>query len=82
MDGAYEWIADGAHPLARLHPPSNAGDRGLFALEFVLPSYASEGVAISVAQVLGHALRPYLVGESAPVTNDESAANEAAPAIA
>ena len=78
MDGAYEWIADGNLPLARLHRPSSASDRELFALEFVLPSYASEGVTISVAQVLARALRPYLTGGPGPVPADEAAADEAA----
>ena len=82
MDGAYEWIADGVHPLARLHRPAHAGDRGLFALEFVLPSYASEGVTISVAQVLGHALRPYLADDQARVPIDENVADASAPATA
>ena len=79
MDGAYEWIADGSHPLARLHRPVRESDRGLFALEFVLPSYASEGVAMSVAQVLGNALRPYLVPDG---YIDEDVADERMSATA
>jgi hypothetical protein len=31
-------------------------ERGGFAIELVLPSYANEGVAVSVAQVVGSAL--------------------------
>ena len=79
MDGAYEWIADGSHPLARLHRPGQESDRGLFALEFVLPSYASEGVAMSVAQVLGNALRPFLVPDA---SIDEDVADEPVSATA
>ncbi len=63
-DGAYDWFTDGSHPLARLHRPRRPSDRGLFALEFVLPSYASEGVAMSVAQILGRALRDHLGGDN------------------
>lgn len=53
-DGAYEWVTDGRAPLARLYRPGDVG--GDYAIELVLPSYASEGVAISVAQVVGSAL--------------------------
>jgi hypothetical protein len=52
-DGAYEWIAQGSHPLARL---IRFADRDVCALEFVLPSYATEGVALTVAQVVGSAV--------------------------
>jgi hypothetical protein len=55
-DGAYEWVADGARPLARLlrpmadvapdHPDASYG------IELVLPSYSTEGVAISSALTL------------------------------
>ena len=82
-DRGYEWFAEDGHPVARLHRPSSASGRTLFALEFVLPSFASEGVAISVAQVLGRALRPYLSDESsangsALLPVGEDAADEAA----
>ena len=59
-DGAYEWVTDGQRPLARLHRPlSDVGD-GEFAIEFVLPSYATEGVAVAVAQAVGLAIRSHL----------------------
>lgn len=55
-DGAYEWISDGARPLARLHRPKPASSSDTFAIELVLPSFATEGVAVSAAQVIAHAL--------------------------
>jgi hypothetical protein len=60
-DGAYDWIADGAKPLARLlrMPMDRASDDTL-AIEFVLPSYASQGAAISAAQVMATAFEDYV----------------------
>ena len=59
-DGAYEWITDGRKPLARLVRESveRASDK-LFAIEFVLPSYASEAVAISAAHVMARVFCHY-----------------------
>ncbi|GMV09256.1 MAG TPA: hypothetical protein PKC83_07070 [Gemmatimonadaceae bacterium] len=54
-DGAYEWITDGRKPLARLYR-ERRGRATPFAIEYVLPSYASEGVAISAAQLMARAL--------------------------
>jgi hypothetical protein len=59
-DGAYEWIAAGAHPLARLlrpvdDRPSDPFD-STFGIELVLPSYSTEGVAIQAAEALSRAL--------------------------
>ena len=59
-DGAYEWVTDGRRPLARLHRPASELGDGEFAIEFVLPSYATEGVAVAVAQAVGLAIRPHL----------------------
>jgi hypothetical protein len=57
-DGAYEWVSDGRTPIARLHRRERSeGDRREeLALEFVLPSYATEGVVHAAAQVLARAL--------------------------
>jgi hypothetical protein len=56
-DGAYNWIADGPKPLARLlRMPMDGASGDTFAIEFVLPSYASEGVVISAAQIMANAL--------------------------
>ena len=62
-DGAYEWISDRQRPLARLHRPRAGQAHASFAVEFVLPSYANEGVIISVAQVMATALQAHLAGE-------------------
>ena len=54
-DGAYEWVARGAVPLARLYRP--VGDtRPGFGVEFVLRSYVKEGALISLAQIIHHAI--------------------------
>jgi hypothetical protein len=52
-DGAYEWIAVGAVPLARLHRPrGDAPPNDSFAIELVLPSNATEGTAITAAHAI------------------------------
>ena len=60
-DGAYDWIADGSKPLARLltMPADRASDHTL-AIEFVLPSYVSEGAVISAAQVMANVFDDYM----------------------
>jgi hypothetical protein len=59
-DGAHEWISDGRTPVARLLRPTADGPSDApFAIEFVLPSYATEGVAIAAAQVMARALRDH-----------------------
>jgi hypothetical protein len=63
-DGAYEWVSDGTAPIARLvRPRSNASER--YGLEFVLPSFASEGFGVTAALAIAHALAPHL-GLSVP----------------
>jgi hypothetical protein len=56
-DGAYEWVADGSFPLARL-VPSGVGDDSdeSLALEFIIPSYATQHVTIATAQAVWAAL--------------------------
>jgi hypothetical protein len=59
-DGAYTWISDGRTPVARLvRPTADAPADSPFAIEFVLPSYASEGVVIAAAQVIARVLRDH-----------------------
>jgi hypothetical protein len=59
-DGAHEWISDGRTPLVRLiRPAADVGPDGSFAIEFVLPSYATEGVVIAAAQVVAGALQAH-----------------------
>ncbi len=55
-DGAYEWFADGTSPIARLIRPQRRAYDLTFGIELVLPSYASEGVAITAAHAVGAAL--------------------------
>jgi hypothetical protein len=55
-DGTYEWFADGTSPIARLVRPQRRAYDLTFGIELVLPSYASEGVAITAAHAVGAAL--------------------------
>ena len=55
-DGAYEWFADDTSPVARLIRPQRRAWDVSFGIELVLPSYASEGVAIAAAHAIGGAL--------------------------
>ena len=46
-DGAYEWIAAGAVPLARLHrPQGTVPPNDSFAIELALPASATEATAL------------------------------------
>ena len=61
-DGAYEWFYDGTKAIARLvRPRSDARDR-TFGIELVLPSFASEGVAITAAHGMARAIAPHREG--------------------
>jgi hypothetical protein len=65
-DGIYEWFYDGTERIARvLRPHSRAYDTSL-GIELVLPSYASEGVAMTIAQAMGRAVRPYEAATAGP----------------
>ena len=60
-DGAYEWIADGHRPIARLlrpHTTRNPGDS--FGIEFMLPSYATQHVTIATAQAVWEVVSKYV----------------------
>jgi hypothetical protein len=60
-DGVYEWISDGHSSLARLHRVADAaGPGGPLAIELELPSFASEGIAIAAAQLVGEAIRKHV----------------------
>lgn len=56
-DGAYEWIADGAIPIARLYRPG-ARDTS-FAIELLVPSHVPDRVALSAIHAMADALRPH-----------------------
>lgn len=58
-DGAYEWFYDGTAAIARLLRPHSRAYDDTLGIELVLPSYASEGVAMTVAQSLARAVDPY-----------------------
>jgi hypothetical protein len=56
-DGAYDWVADGYYPLARLLRPGIGGSsEESIAVEFLTPSYATQHVTIAVAQAVWEAL--------------------------
>jgi len=66
-DGAYEWIADGNRPLARLLPPNaHRNSEDSFALELLVPSYATHHVTIAAA----HAIWEALAEDITPVEDD------------
>jgi hypothetical protein len=58
-DGAYEWFYDGTTAIARLLRPQRRAYDSSYGIELVLPSYASEGVAITAAQSVAKAVTPY-----------------------
>jgi hypothetical protein len=60
-DGAYEWIADGYRPIARLlRPNTERNSEDSFALEFMVPSYATQHVTIAVAQAVWEVVSQYI----------------------
>lgn len=63
-DGAYEWLHEGSMPIARLLRPHRGVLNGTFGIEVVLPTYATEGVGITVAQSVARAIAPLLTGAS------------------
>ena len=58
-DGAYEWFYDGTKAIARLVRPRPGAREHRFAIELVLPSYASEGVAITASHGMSRVVAPY-----------------------
>ena len=63
-DGAYEWIAAGDIPIGRLHRPSSGRSDGCLAVEFVLPSYATEAVTMACAEILATMLYDGILARS------------------
>jgi hypothetical protein len=60
-DGAYRWVADGYRPLARLLSPGvGRNSEETFAVEFLIPSYATQHVTIAVAQAVWGVLSEYV----------------------
>jgi hypothetical protein len=58
-DGVYEWFHDGHAPIARLLRPRPRAYDSSLGIELVLPSYASDGVAMTVAQSVARATARY-----------------------
>ena len=58
-DGAYEWYYDGTMAIARLLRPQRGDREPSFGIELLLPSYASEGVAITAAHGMARAVAPH-----------------------
>ena len=58
-DGTYEWFYDGTAQIARLLRPHPRAYDSSLGIELVLPSYASEGVAMTVAQSVARATAPH-----------------------
>ena len=60
-DGAYEWFSDGTAPIARLLRPQRRAYDGSFGVELVLPSSASQAVAIAAARSIASATARFVV---------------------
>jgi hypothetical protein len=84
-DGAYEWFYDGAAPIARLLRPQWRAYDQSFGIELVLPSFASEGVAIAAAHSVATAIAPFrdaslaVVRQPVVATGIRTAEPDAAP---
>jgi hypothetical protein len=59
-DGAFEWFHEGTTPIARLLRPHRRAGNATFGIELVLPSYATEGVGVAVAQAVAQAIVPFI----------------------
>jgi hypothetical protein len=76
-DGANEWVVDGKVRVARLLRVERGRGRGEeFAIEFLLPPYATDAVAINAAQVVYGVLSADPTG-----TLDEAAAPKESPRL-
>lgn len=74
-DGASEWVADGFRPLARLmRPHTGRNSEASYALEFLVPSYATQHVTIAAAQAIWEVLSDYI-----PVSTDDFSRPVVAP---
>src|SRR4029078_1119128 len=63
-DGAYEWVADGDPPLARiLRPAGELFPEEFFGIELRLPSYATRHVGIACAYAVRRAIEHHLKAE-------------------
>ena len=79
-DGAYEWIADGYRPIARLLRPHTTRNPGSsFGVEFMLPSYATQHVTIATAQVVWEIVSKYIPSDAGDTPARTDAESEATP---
>ena len=84
-DGAYEWFYDGRIAIARLLRPLAVAKHDTFGIQFVLPSYATDGAVISAAHAVATAVASHRTAGAVARTVSASEAvisprAEAAPA--
>lgn len=80
-DGAYEWIADGLRPIARLlRPRTERNSEDSFALEFLVPLYATQHVTIAAAQAVWEVLSEHIASATTnaarPTTDPQLSTHE------
>lgn len=73
-DGAYEWFYDGTAAIARLIRPQRRAFDSTFGIEFVLPSYATDGAVISAAHNVTFAVARHRDASNDPVSAPADAA--------
>jgi hypothetical protein len=71
-DGTSEWFYDGTTEIARLLRPQRRAFDHSYGIGLLLPSYASEGVAITAAHSVAKAVMPHR-GELAVPTGGDAA---------
>ncbi|MGH7619101.1 MAG: hypothetical protein ACREPM_17915 [Gemmatimonadaceae bacterium] len=69
-DGAYEWFYDGTAPIARLLRPQRRAYDSSFGVELVLPSSASDDLAIVAARSMAFSIGPYRDGLASSLETD------------
>jgi hypothetical protein len=78
-DGAYEWIADGFRPIARLlRPQSERNSEDSFAVELLAPAYATQHVTIAAAQAVWEVLSEH-IASATPNAPRPAAPKQSAP---
>lgn len=67
-DGAYEWFFDGTTAIARLLRPQWRATDSSFGIQFLLPTYATDGAVISAAHNVALAVAEYRAAVQEPAT--------------
>lgn len=83
-DGAYEWFYDGRTAIARLLRPQRRAHDSTFAIQFVLPTYATDGTMISAALNVAAAIAPFrelATPVAAPIRTGDGAAAGHVPSL-